>query len=139
MKRTKQNAKITAFVAIILVMAFALAGCGSAVPDRLVGDWKCDPTSSGNPVDTSFYALTIEDNGTFSMYDQEAGNPAISGTMEGDDTGKIGLLNLKCTEEDFDPPACWLNLKPNSEIRYRIMDENTIKLGYVGIWMTFRK
>lgn len=139
MKRTKQNTILTAFAAIILVMAFALAGCGSVVPDRLVGEWKCDPTSSGNPVDTSYYALRIEKSGEFSIYDFEAGNPGISGTMKGDDTGKIGILELTCDSEDFDPPACWLNLKPNSEIRYRIMDENTIKLGYVGIWMTFRK
>ena len=125
--------------AIILVFIFTLAGCGSAVPERLVGEWKCDPTSSGNPVDTSFYALSIEKDGTFSIYDFEAGNPGISGTMQGDDTGKIGILELNCDGEDFDPPACWPNLKEKSRVRYRILDENTIKLGYVGIWMTFRK
>ena len=139
MRKSRHYIKKTAFTAIILVLIFTITGCGSAVPDRLVGDWQCDPTSTGNPVDTSFYALHIESDGTFSIFDKESGNPAISGTMKGDDTGKIGILELTCDSEDFDPPACWLNLKPNSEIRYRIMDENTIKLGYVGIWMTFRK
>ena len=138
MKKINHYITKSAIAAIILILIFTLTACGSAVPERLVGEWKCDPTSSGNPVDTSFYALRIEDNGEFSIYDFEAGNPGISGKMKGDDTGKIGLLNLQCDEEDFDPPMCWPNLKTNSEIRYRIIDDKTIKLGYVGIWMTFR-
>ena len=89
--------------------------------------------------DTSFYALTIESDGTFSLYDQASGNPGISGTMKGDDTGKLGILELTCEEEDFDPPACWAKMQTKSRVRYKIMDENTIRLGYVGIWLIFTK
>ncbi|MDD4199998.1 MAG: hypothetical protein PHS19_01265 [Eubacteriales bacterium] len=132
-------AKKTALLAIIFILVFTLAGCGSPIPERLVGEWKCDDRSTGNYVDTSFYALSIEDSGNFNLYDFETGNPGISGTMEGDDTGKIGILQLNCDKEEFNPPLCWPNLKTDSRIRYRIMDENTFRLGYVGIWMTFRK
>ena len=131
--------RVLLITTLVIVAIMAFTACGSAVPDRLVGDWNCDDTPSGNNMYVGFYAMTIESNGNFSIYDAEAGNPGISGTMKGDDTGKLVILELKCDTEDFDPPICWPNLKPNSRVRYKIVDENTIKLGYVGIWMTFRK
>ena len=121
-------------------MLIAFTGCGgSKVPERLVGQWDCAPLASDEMTDTSFYALTIESDGTFSLYDQASGNPGISGTMKGDDTGKLGILELTCEEEDFDPPACWAKMQTKSRVRYKIMDENTIRLGYVGIWLIFTK
>ena len=124
--------------AIIMLVAFT--GCGgSKVPERLVGEWQCADLASDGYTDTSFYALTIEKDGTFSLYDVAAGNPGISGTMKGDDTGKLGILELTCNEDDFDPPVCWAKMQKNSRVRYTIMDENTIRLGYVGIWLTFTK
>lgn len=138
-ERNRNHTKKTVLAAVAIIMLFTLSGCGSAVPERLVGEWQCDDTASGNHVDTGFYALRIESDGNFSLYDAEAGNPGISGTMKGDDTGKIGILELSCDKGDFDPPACWPNLHTNSRIRYKILDENSFKLGYVGIWMTFRK
>ena len=124
--------------AIIMLVAFT--GCGgSKVPERLVGEWQCADLASDGYTDTSFYALTIEKDGTFSLYDFAAGNPGISGTMKGDDTGKLGILELTCNEDDFDPPVCWAKMQKNSRVRYKIMDENTIRLGYVGIWLTFTK
>lgn len=139
MKGIKKHIKKTVLGTIIFILIFTLSACGSAVPERLVGEWTCDPESSGNHLDTSYYALRIDETGEFSIYDFEAGNPGISGTMKGDDTGKIGILELSCDSEEFNPPVCWPNLKENSRIRYKILDENTIKLEYVGIWMTFRK
>ncbi len=58
---------------------------------------------------------------------------------EGDDTGKLGILELTCNTDDFDPPIGWPNFKPNASVRYKIIDNDTIKLGYVGIWLTFNK
>ena len=140
----KQNIKriltVTLALAAAAVMLIAFTGCGgSKVPERLVGQWDCAPLASDEMTDTSFYALTIESDGTFSLYDKAAGNPAMSGTMKGDDTGKLGILELTCSEEDFVPPACWAKMKTNTRVRYKIMDENTIRLGYVGIWLIFTK
>ena len=67
------------------------------------------------------------------------GNPGISGTMKGDDTGKLGILELTCNEDDFDPPVCWSKMQTKSRVRYKIMADGTIRLGYVGIWLIFNK
>ena len=130
----------TIAMAAVIAMAVAFAGCGGAkVPERLIGHWECADLASDGYTDTSFYALTIEKDGTFSLYDYAAGNPGISGKMKGDDTGKLGILELSCEGEDFDPPVCWASLKKNSRIRYKITADDTIRLGYVGIWLTFTK
>ena len=62
-----------------------------------------------------------------------------AGTMEGDDTGKIGILQLNCEKKNFKPPQPWHSLDRDDSIRYKIIDKKTIKLGYVGIWLTFTK
>ena len=136
-----KKALVTAVaLAASVILLVALTGCGgSKVPERLVGQWECADLASDGYTDTSFYALTIEKDGTFSLYDEAAGNPGISGTMKGDDTGKLGILELNCTEDDFDPPVCWAKLQKNSRLRYKIMSDGTIRLGYVGIWLIFSK
>lgn len=136
-----KKALVTAIaLAASIIMLVALTGCGgSKVPERLVGQWECADLASDGYTDTSFYALTIEKDGTFSLYDEAAGNPGISGTMKGDDTGKLGILELNCNEEDFDPPVCWAKLQKNSRLRYKIMSDGTMRLGYVGIWLIFSK
>ena len=136
----KRILTVTLALAAAMTMLIAFSGCGGAkVPERLVGQWECADLASDGYTDTSFYPLTIENGGVFSLYDEDAGNPGISGTMEGKDTGKLGILELSCEGEDFDPPVCWASLKKNSRIRYKIMADDTIRLGYVGIWLTFTK
>lgn len=127
-------------LAAAVALAAAFTGCGSPkVPERLIGQWECADLASDGYTDTSFYALTIEKDGTFSLYDAGAGNPGISGTMKGDDTGKLGILELTCNEDDFDPPVCWSKMQTKSRVRYKIMADDTIRLGYVGIWLSFTK
>ena len=131
--------KLFAFTAAI-IMLVAFTGCGGPkVPERLVGQWQCADLASDGYTDTSFYALTIEEDGTFSLNDESAGKPSLSGTMKGDDTGKLGILELTCNGDDFNPPVCWAKMQEKSRVRYKIMDENTIRLGYVGIWLIFTK
>jgi len=128
-----------AFTAAI-IMLVAFTGCGGPkVPERLVGQWQCADLASDGYTDTSFYAITIEEDGTFSLNDEAAGKPSLSGTMKGDDTGKLGILELTCNEDDFNPPVCWAKMQKKSRVRCKIMDENTFRLGYVGIWLIFTK
>ena len=129
---------IAVAIASAMALLITVTGCGEKVPERLIGQWDCAEYASDETTETGFYALTIEKDGTFNLYDK-VGNPGISGTMKGDDTGKLGILELTCNEDDFDPPYCWSSLRKNSRIRYKIMSEDTIKLGYVGIWLTFTK
>jgi hypothetical protein len=135
MKRVRITAVALAAAMTLLIV---FAGCGEKVPERLVGQWDCAQYASDETTETGFYALRIESDGTFSLYDK-VGNPGISGKMKGDDTGKLGILELNCDEDDFDPPFCWSSLKKNSRIRYKIMSDDMIKLGYVGIWLTFTR
>lgn len=130
--------KTTAILAV-LTITIVLAGCGSAVPERLVGNWQCEPEPSNGSMDTSMYSISIEDDGTFSLDNADTGKAAISGTMEGDDTGKLGIIELSCDESSFDPPECWSSLHTNSRVRYKTVGDDTIKFGYVGIWLTFHK
>ena len=134
----KKKLTYTILICVLAMTVTMFAGCGSAVPDRLVGDWQCADKATGVYVDTSFYTLKIESGGSFALTDTRTGKAAIAGSMKGDDTGKLGILELKC-EGDFNPPECWPNLKEKSRIRYKIIDDKTIRLGYVGIWMTFTK
>ena len=72
-------------VSMLLILITLLAGCASA-PEALEGSWSCDETASDGETYTGFYALEVQKNGSFSMYDREAGNPGISGKMK--DTGE---------------------------------------------------
>ena len=127
-------------LAVVMTMLIAFSGCGGPkVPERLIGEWDCAPLASDEMTDTSFYALTIEEDGTYSLYDKTTGKSAMSGTMKGDDTGKLGILELTSDEKNFDPPACWAKMQTKARVRYKILDEAAIKLGYVGIWLTFTK
>ena len=124
----------------VMTMLIAFSGCGGPkVPERLIGEWDCAPLASDEMTDTSFYALTIEEDGTFNLYDKTTGKSAMSGTMKGDDTGKLGILELTSEEKNFDPPVCWAKMQTKARVRYKILDEAAIKLGYVGIWLTFTK
>ena len=73
----------TIALAAVIAMAAAFAGCGGAkVPERLIGHWQCADLASDGYTDTSFYALTIEKDGTFSLYDYAAGK---SGHLRNDE------------------------------------------------------
>ena len=129
--------KILAFIVACL---FLLAGCGdvepdfdtSKVPEELVGQWQCSEYASDGKTSTGVYALYVEKDGTFSLYDN-SGNPGISGTMLGSE-GKVMIL---CNETDFYPPFCW-DIDTRDVLEYEA-DGDTIRLGYDDIWLTFEK
>ena len=133
----KKSAKI---ICILLVISgiFLVTGCGQTynAPAAIVGQWNCHDRASDETTDTSFYALTVDEDGTFSLYDQAAGNPGISGKMYCDDTGNLGIINIECDGDDFDPPICW-NISQEARLRYKAVSKDTIKLGYSGIWLIF--
>ncbi|MDO4870343.1 MAG: hypothetical protein Q4A65_08690 [Bacillota bacterium] len=132
--------KTIAVICILLTFtgSLILTGCGESynAPAGIIGQWDCRDYASNEETETGFYALTVEEDGSFSLYDQVAGNPGISGKMYCDDTGNLGIINIECDEEDFDPPACW-NISKEARLRYKVLDKDTIKLGYVGIWLIF--
>ena len=96
---------------LIFLLALALSGCGSTdLPEALTGSWTCEPLASDGKTATEFYAMDINTDGSFSLYDT-VGNPGISGKMElekssGDRQSK-GIVRVSCGSDDFDPPLCW--------------------------------
>lgn len=124
------------YAAVLLMMSIVImTGCGSA-PEALEGSWSCDETASDGETYTGFYALEVQKNGSFSMYDREAGNPGISGKMKdaGEDT-----IACSFDTDDFDPPACWDDLKEKDTLQYEASGNDKIKLGYGDVWLTFSR
>lgn len=67
--------------ALFFLLLYIIAGCAlQSVPSIVIGDWNCQPYASDHYTDTSFYALHIEKDGTFSLYDK-VGNPGIDGML----------------------------------------------------------
>ena len=62
---------------LIFLLALALSGCGSTdLPEALAGSWTCEPLASDGKTATEFYAMDINTDGSFSLYDT-VGNPAF--------------------------------------------------------------
>ena len=132
---TNMKRKMIYTVSMLLILITLLAGCASA-PEALEGSWSCDETASDGETYTGFYALEVQKNGSFSMYDREAGNPGISGNMK--DTG-AGTIACSFDTDDFDPPACWGELEEEDTLQYEASGDDRIKLGYRDVWLTFSR
>ena len=91
----------------------------SDFPRCIVGEWKCRET----PLDNSeLYS------GNYLMYDAEAGNPCLKGTIEMD-SDDLDLIFVDDSGVDFAPPAGWENMSKRQEIGY-FADSYTLKLTY---------
>jgi hypothetical protein len=106
-----------------------------SIPEEFVGSWSCEDYASDKETNTGFYAMYIKKNGKFSIYDQEAGNPGISGKMK-NDTGSS--VDCEFDMGDFDVPYCWELDSPNDTLMYEI-EGDTLKLGHNDVWMIFHK
>lgn len=123
---------------LTLGLTVLLVACGKSatVPKALIGNWKCAETASDGETYTGFYALEVQQNGEFSLYDQEAGNPGIEGTMKQAGKNKIAC---KFRMDDFDPPVGWEKLQQEDCLEYEVVGDNEIRLGYDTMWLTFTK
>lgn len=134
--RKRMQQKTFILSALVMTMVFILCACGSfqaGAPDGFAGQWKCEELASDGETDTSFYEMTIEENGHFSMYDAAAGNPGISGEM-GNDTGST--IECRFDMDDFDVPHCWTIDSSEAILDYELSDD-TLRLGNNDVWMTF--
>lgn len=101
----------------------------SAVPASIVGEWKCQETPLDNSeLYSGYLSLDIYSDGNYLMYDAEAGNPCIKGTIEMDNDD-IDLIFVDDSGVDFAPPAGWENMSKRQEIGYTA-DSYTLKLTY---------
>lgn len=85
----------------------------------LEGDWQCQEKPEQeeySDIYVGYIFLCIEDDGSFSMYDAEAGNPGISGTLT---INFDGTMTLDCSDsKEFDPPTSWGDMKKVQDVTY---------------------
>lgn len=138
MRRSLFTSLFTAvLIMTVIVITLGLSGCSSnqVVPKGLIGVWNCQETASDGETPTGFYALYINDDGSFSLYDT-CGNPGISGTLGAAEDGGKGVVTIKCGDDDFDPPLCW-ELEKKDELEYEILENGQMRLGHNDIWLSF--
>ena len=129
-------------IALCVIMSFVVIawGCSSAkLPDELIGEWTCEEFASDGETATDFYAMYINEDGSFSLYDT-VGNPGIAGRMtlekvEKNDRNQ-GTVKISCDTDDFDPPVCW-NITEEAELKYEILGSGKIRFGHNDIWLSF--
>lgn len=128
------------FLCIIISLMLLVCGCGSVdLPEGLIGEWNCEDVASDGETATDFYAMYINEDGSFSLYDT-VGNPGIAGKMtlgetEGNDAAS-GTLKVSCGTDDFDPPECW-DMTEEDELEYEIPESGRLRLGHNGVWLSF--
>lgn len=119
-------------------------GQGGIVPYDLIGEWDCLDSAPDSESGYGYLHLRIEEDGSFSLYDQEAGNPGIAGTMNlvnaPEDLQNIteGTLDIICGDEDFDPPFCW-DIDYEDSLDFAVPESMQLKLGHGGKWLTFEQ
>ena len=128
----KNRSMKTIIILLLSVMMSTACGQKSAVDvnmDAFVGEWKCENHPLNNEAYyTGFIMLNIQEDGSFRMYDAEAGNPVISGDLE---CLSEKYLVLKCsTEDDFDPPPTWQSMNEEQEIEYSFTENGKLHMTY---------
>lgn len=98
------------------------------------GSWQASGYALGKSEYTAYLAMRVKADGSFSIYDQEAGNPGISGkmTVVDDDT-----ISLECEADDFDSP--WPDLQLTDELEYHFYNENQVRITYQDKSIVFSK
>ncbi|MBQ0078297.1 MAG: hypothetical protein KBS66_00200 [Eubacterium sp.] len=129
----------------ITLLALAMCSCGTSspsLPAQLIGDWNCQETASDGVTDTSFYHLTITEDGYFSIFDQAAGNPGIMGDIKSVEVAEennryiAGSLTIDFNTEDFDPPFCW-NMEEKDTLEFKVSSEGHVQLSHNDIILDF--
>lgn len=95
-----------------------------------VGKWDCQESTLEERgyegyLYVGYLVLRVEEDGTFSLYDAEAGNPGMAGKMYPDAGGSV---ELDCSKDDFDPPFSWTGISTNAELSYQFLTENGMEL-----------
>ena len=124
----KNRSMKTIIILLLSVMMSTACGQKSAV-DVFAGEWKCENHPLNNEAYyTGFIMMYIREDGSFRMYDAEAGNPVISGDLE---YLSDKVLVLKCsTEDDFDPPPTWQSMQEEQEIAYSFAEDGKLHMTY---------
>lgn len=98
------------------------------------GSWEASGYALGKSEYTAYLVMRVKADGSFSIYDQEAGNPGISGMMTVVDEDTV---SVECDSVDFDSP--WPELQLTDELRYHFYNENQVRITYNDKSIVFSK
>ena len=121
---------------LIVMLTLAFAGCsggGKAVSEPVFeefrGGWDCEETTLEDPHSyTGYLHLEVSDDGSYSMYDAEAGNPGIEGLLEVISDTEL-ILHIKKTV-DTDIPVEWEGISYEQKMKYCFTDDGKLKITY---------
>lgn len=123
-------------IAVILLCVMALCACGkknAGLEDypELIGRWQCAEAPLEHPdYYTGYLMWAINEDGSFSIYDAEAGNPGIAGELQIVSDKEI---QLNCnTEDGFDPPVTWEDMKETQAVIYEFVEEKEIHVTFAA-------
>ena len=139
-----KNFHIGMGVCILCLLLTALCGCGdeqgNGFPAEdeevraqalavMAGAWDCEDNPLGIPDSyTGYLHLEISADGSFEMYDAEAGNPGIEGRFLFLDDGRLQLAGVD--RVDFDPPPLWESMQYDQVLAYELKTETKLLLTY---------
>lgn len=123
-------------IIMVLVCIALLCACGKkeeslASNPEFIGKWQCAESPLEHPdYYTGYLMWSINEDGSFSIYDAEAGNPGIAGKLQ---IISDKELQLNCnTEDDFDPPVTWEDIEETQIVTYEFVKENEIHVTFVS-------
>ena len=121
-------------IAVVLLCVMALCACGkknTVLEDysELIGRWQCAEAPLEHPdYYTGYLMWSINKDGSFSMYDAEAGNPGIAGELQ---IISDKEFRLECnTEDDFAPPVTWEEMQETQAVTYEFVKETEIHVTF---------
>ena len=139
----KKNEKKTAcrtvlFIICLVGMIFCLTGCGAsekklpgtedaALLKPFLGGWQCEETPlERQDIYTGYLHLEVQDDSSYSMYDIEAGNPGIEGTLE-IQTEDTMVIHIHETV-DTDLPGGWETMSMDQPLTYRFTEDGKLEM-----------
>lgn len=138
--RSVRSALYAARLMICLVcMIFCLTGCGTSEKEKLpgtedaallkpfLGSWQCEETPlERDDIYTGYLHLEVQDDSSYSMYDIEAGNPGIEGTLE-IQTEDTMVIHIHETV-DTDLPGGWETMSMDQQLTYRFTEDGKLEM-----------
>jgi len=123
-------------IVVMMLCIIALCGCGKKNAGlgnypEFIGRWQCAEAPLEHPdYYTGYLMWVINEDGSFSMHDAEAGNPGIAGELQ---IISDKELQFVCnTEDDFDPPVTWEDMQETQVVTYELVEEKELHVTFVS-------
>ena len=126
---------------ILLTTSFTCLAKGKAATieseitiENFVGDWSAASYVIGTDKYSGYLTMRVMADGTFDIFDGEAGNPGIEGQLSVEDETTLKLI---CQPDEFNSP--WPELKLEDQIEYHFYNSDQVRLTYKNTSIVFVK